>query len=142
MQSSRWGFLISILLGTVSILFFGAIFAMTGLIFIIQPFVQVTYRFSKINLSLSILQMIGGFIHPGKPMASMYFVLFSYSKCYAILYSFYSPRACFIDSVNQAQLLLRDLKIAQCKIYALFSSRHCHKFQMLNFPLEPHSPHR
>jgi hypothetical protein len=37
---------------------------MTGLSFIIQPFVQ----------------MIGGFIHPGKPMANMYFVLFSYSE--------------------------------------------------------------
>ena len=25
-------------------------------------------------------QMIGGFLHPGKPMANMYFVLFSYSE--------------------------------------------------------------
>ncbi|KAF9466638.1 OPT oligopeptide transporter protein-domain-containing protein [Collybia nuda] len=74
-----WGFFISIMLATVSILFFGTLYAMTGLAFIIQPFVQ----------------MIGGFIHPGKPMANMYFVLFSY------------------NSVNQAQLLLRDLKIAQ-----------------------------
>ncbi|KAF9000667.1 OPT oligopeptide transporter protein-domain-containing protein [Cyathus striatus] len=74
-----WGFLISILLATLSILFFGALYAITGLAFIIQPFVQ----------------MIGGFIHPGKPMANMYFVLFSY------------------NSVQQAQLLLRDLKIAQ-----------------------------
>jgi len=74
-----WGFLISLMLATLSILFFGALFAITGLGFIIQPFVQ----------------MIGGFIHPGKPMANMYFVLFSY------------------NSVNQAQLLLRDLKIAQ-----------------------------
>ncbi|KAF9036163.1 OPT oligopeptide transporter [Panaeolus papilionaceus] len=74
-----WGFLISVILGTVSILFFGTLFAITGLGFIIQPFVQ----------------MIGGFIHPGKPMANMYFVLFSY------------------NAVNQAQLLLRDLKIAQ-----------------------------
>ncbi|KAG6865789.1 hypothetical protein C0991_011781 [Blastosporella zonata] len=64
---------------TVSIVFFGSLYAITGLQFIIQPFVQ----------------MIGGFIHPGKPMANMYFVLFSY------------------NSVNQALLLLRDLKIAQ-----------------------------
>jgi len=74
-----WGFLISLVLAAISILFFGALFAMTGLAFIIQPFVQ----------------MIGGFLHPGKPMANMYFVLFSY------------------NSVIQAQLLLRDLKIAQ-----------------------------
>lgn len=74
-----WGFIISCLLAVISILFFGSLFAMTGLSFIIQPFVQ----------------MIGGFIHPGKPMANMYFVLFSY------------------NSVFQAGLLLRDLKIAQ-----------------------------
>ncbi|KAJ3739221.1 OPT oligopeptide transporter protein-domain-containing protein [Lentinula detonsa] len=74
-----WGFVIALLLSAVSIVFFGALYAMTGLQFIIQPFVQ----------------MIGGFLHPGKPMANMYFVLFSY------------------NSVNQAQLLLRDLKIAQ-----------------------------
>ena len=60
----RWGFIISCLLAVISILFFGSLFAMTGLSFIIQPFVQ----------------MIGGFLHPGKPMANMYFVLFSYSK--------------------------------------------------------------
>ena len=59
-----WGFLISLALATISILFFGTLYAITGLQFIIQPFVQ----------------MIGGFIHPGKPMANMYFVLFSYSK--------------------------------------------------------------
>ncbi|KAH9481332.1 Oligopeptide transporter 5 [Psilocybe cubensis] len=74
-----WGFLISIILATLSILFFGTLYAITGLQFIIQPFIQ----------------MIGGFIHPGKPMANMYFVLFGY------------------NSVSQAQLLLRDLKIAQ-----------------------------
>lgn len=38
---------------------FGTLYAITSLKFIIQLFVQ----------------MIGGFIHPGKPMASMYFVL-------------------------------------------------------------------
>ncbi|KAF4613761.1 hypothetical protein D9613_007594 [Agrocybe pediades] len=74
-----WGFLVSIVLATISILFFGTLYAITGLQFIIQPFIQ----------------MIGGFIHPGKPMANMYFVLYGY------------------NSVNQAQLLLRDLKIAQ-----------------------------
>ncbi|KAH9176674.1 OPT oligopeptide transporter protein-domain-containing protein [Lactarius sanguifluus] len=74
-----WGFIVACLLATLSILFFGSLYAMTGLALIIQPFIQ----------------MIGGFLHPGKPMANMYFVLFGY------------------NSVTQAQLLLRDLKIAQ-----------------------------
>ena len=62
-QYPRWGYFIAVILATISILFFGALYAITGLSFIIQPFVQ----------------MIGGFIHPGKPMVNMYFVLFSYS---------------------------------------------------------------
>ncbi|KAG1765012.1 OPT oligopeptide transporter protein-domain-containing protein [Suillus occidentalis] len=74
-----WGFIISLLLATISILFFGALAAITGLSFIIQPFVQ----------------MIGGYLHTGKPVANMYFVLYGY------------------NTVSQAQLLLRDLKIAQ-----------------------------
>jgi len=74
-----WGFAFALALGSVSILFCGTLFAITGFGFTIQPFVQ----------------MIGGFIHPGKPMANMYFVLFSY------------------NAVNQAGLLLQDLKIAQ-----------------------------
>ncbi|TFK54408.1 OPT superfamily oligopeptide transporter [Heliocybe sulcata] len=74
-----WGLIIAILLATISVMFFCALYAITGFAFAIQPFVQ----------------MIGGFLHPGKPMANMYFVLYSY------------------NSVSQAQLLLRDLKIAQ-----------------------------
>ncbi|KAJ7691568.1 OPT oligopeptide transporter protein-domain-containing protein [Mycena rosella] len=58
-----WGLFVSLLLGTISIVFFGSLYAITGLQFVIQPFVQ----------------MIGGFIHPGKPVANMFFVLFSYS---------------------------------------------------------------
>lgn len=58
--------------------------------------------------------MIGGFIHPGKPMANMYFVLFSYSKSgFACCNYSDSAKHVLADSVNQAQLLLRDLKIAQ-----------------------------
>ncbi|KAG1858091.1 OPT oligopeptide transporter protein-domain-containing protein [Suillus subluteus] len=74
-----WGFLISLLLATISILFFCALAAITGLMFIIQPFVQ----------------MIGGYLHKGLPVANMYFVLYG------------------SNSVTQANLLLRDLKIAQ-----------------------------
>lgn len=59
-----WGFLVSLLLGAIFILFLGALYAITGLQLISQPFVQ----------------MIGGFIlQSGRPMANMYFVLFSYS---------------------------------------------------------------
>ncbi|KAH0827797.1 OPT oligopeptide transporter protein-domain-containing protein [Lanmaoa asiatica] len=76
-----WGFVIATLLATVSILFFGALYAITGFGFIIQPFVQ----------------MIGGFLHPGKPMANMYFVLIqlpNVGPCSTLLSSrFISPLA-------------------------------------------------
>ncbi|KZP11804.1 OPT superfamily oligopeptide transporter [Athelia psychrophila] len=74
-----WGFLVACLLAVISLLLTGALYAITGLIVNIQP----------------LIQMVGGFLHPGKPMANMYFVLFGY------------------NSVSQGQLLLRDLKIAQ-----------------------------
>ncbi|KAG1878204.1 OPT oligopeptide transporter protein-domain-containing protein [Suillus subluteus] len=74
-----WGFLISLLLATISILFLGTLAAITGLTFTIQTFGQ----------------MIGGYIQKGSPVANMYFVLYGY------------------NTVFQAQLLLRDLKIAQ-----------------------------
>ncbi|KAG1802883.1 OPT oligopeptide transporter protein-domain-containing protein [Suillus plorans] len=74
-----WGFVISLMLATISILFFGALGAITGFGLIIQPFIQ----------------MIGGYLHSGKPVANMYFVLYGY------------------NTVSQANLLLRDLKIAQ-----------------------------
>lgn len=34
-----WGFIISLLLAIISVLFFGALYAITGLSFIIQPYV-------------------------------------------------------------------------------------------------------
>ncbi|KAF8557285.1 OPT superfamily oligopeptide transporter [Imleria badia] len=74
-----WGFIISVLLAIISILFLGALYAITGVGISIQTFVQ----------------MIAGYLHPGKPMANMYFVLYSY------------------NTVSQAGLLLRDLKISQ-----------------------------
>ncbi|KAI9452352.1 OPT oligopeptide transporter protein-domain-containing protein [Lactarius psammicola] len=64
-----WGFVVACLLAVISTLFFGSLFAMTGLNFIIQPFECL--------------------------WPNMYFVLFSY------------------NSVTQAGLLLKDLKIAQ-----------------------------
>lgn len=61
------------------ILFTGAMFGISGFPMPIQPLVQ----------------MVGGYIHPGEPVANMYFTLFGY------------------NTVSQAQLLLRDLKLAQ-----------------------------
>lgn len=74
-----WGLVIALLLATIFILFVVALYAMTGVPLSIQTFVQ----------------MVAGYLHPGKPMANMYFVLYSY------------------NTMNQAQLLLRDLKVAQ-----------------------------
>jgi OPT family oligopeptide transporter len=74
-----WGFLIACSLASICILFFGAQFAITGFAFVIQP----------------VIQMIGGYLHPGKPIANMFFVLFGY------------------NSVTQGQLMLKDLKFAQ-----------------------------
>jgi len=42
-----------------------------------------------------LVQMVGGYLHPGRPLANMYFTLFGY------------------NTVNQALGLLRDLKLAQ-----------------------------
>ena len=39
----------------------------------------------RLHHCLRDIQMIGGFIHPGKPMANMYFVLYGYSKCHMFL---------------------------------------------------------
>lgn len=74
-----WGFVIAVFLAAVCILFFGALYAITGLGISIQTLVQ----------------MIAGYLHNGKPMANMFFVLYSY------------------NTLSQALLLLRDLKIAQ-----------------------------
>ena len=81
-----WGFIVALLLSTVCILFFGAQYGITGYNYNVQP----------------VIQMIGGYLHPGQPMANMYFCLFGY------------------NSVVQGQLLLRDLKFAQ---YAHLSPR-------------------
>ncbi|KAH8674513.1 oligopeptide transporter [Tricladium varicosporioides] len=55
-----WGFLIACLVSFSSTLFFGA---MAGLIGFAIPIT-------------SVVQLIGGYLHPGKPVANMYFVLF------------------------------------------------------------------
>jgi hypothetical protein len=88
-------FLATLVISPTFVLFFGAQFAITGFNFIIQP----------------VVQMIAGYLHPGRPMANMYFVLFGY------------------NSVFQGQLLLRDLKFAQ---YAHLAPRATFTMQMVH----------
>jgi OPT family oligopeptide transporter len=89
-----WGLFIAMGLSSVCILFFGAQYAITGFHFSVQP----------------VIQMLGGYLHPGRPVANMYFVLFGY------------------NSVSQGQLLLKDLKFAQ---YAHLSPRCTFTMQMV-----------
>jgi OPT family oligopeptide transporter len=55
-----WGFMIAITLSFLGTLFFGAMEGMIGF---------------NVPIS-SVIQLIGGYLHPGKPVANMYFVLF------------------------------------------------------------------
>lgn len=55
-----WGFVIALTLSSLGTLFFGALAGLLGF------GVPIT----------SVIQLMGGYIHPGKPVANMYFVLF------------------------------------------------------------------
>ena len=73
--------MIAILLATISTIFFGALYAITGILLNVQPFIQVNLLILEGHvITKKNIKMIGGFIHPGKPMANMYFVLYGYSK--------------------------------------------------------------
>jgi hypothetical protein len=74
-----WGFILSNVFAAIFILFFGAQMGLTGFQFNQQP----------------IIQMLAGYIHPGKPLANMYFTVFGF------------------NGIQQAQWLCRDLKVAQ-----------------------------
>ncbi|KAJ7473925.1 OPT oligopeptide transporter protein-domain-containing protein [Mycena galericulata] len=74
-----WGFFISLILAAISIVFY----------------VQWDLYTPSPGINLASSLMIGGFLHPGEPVANMFFVLFGF------------------NSVIQAQRLLKDLKIAQ-----------------------------
>ncbi|GAM88615.1 hypothetical protein ANO11243_066490 [Dothideomycetidae sp. 11243] len=89
-----WGYIISNIFATIFILFFGVQYGVTGFQFNQQP----------------IIQMIAGYIHPGKPLANMYFTTFGF------------------NGVQQGQLLARDLKLAQ---YAHLSFKATFTFQVL-----------
>jgi len=89
-----WGYIVSNIFAAIFILFFGAQYGITGFQFNQQP----------------IIQMIAGYLHPGKPLANMYFTVFGF------------------NGVQQGQLLLRDLKLAQ---FAHLSFKATFTFQML-----------
>jgi len=74
-----WGFIVANIFAAIFILFFGAQMGLTGFQFNQQP----------------IIQMLAGYIHPGKPLANMYFTVFGF------------------NGIQQAQWLCRDLKVAQ-----------------------------
>lgn len=89
-----WGFFLACLFLVVFLLFFGAQYALTGFGFNLQP----------------IAQMLAGYMFPGRPLANMYFTLFTY------------------NAQSQGTLLLRDLKLAQ---YVHLSPIATFTFQMI-----------
>jgi len=74
-----WGFLIATLLSFGATLFFGSLNGLIGF------FTPIT----------SVIQLIGGYLHPGQPVANMYFVLFG------------------ANSQSQALALIGNLKLGQ-----------------------------
>lgn len=74
-----WGLIVACVVGYCHLLIFGSMQGITGVSFTIQ----------------SIIQMIGGYMRPGFPMANMYFSLYSY------------------NTLLQGTLLAKDLKLAQ-----------------------------
>lgn len=74
-----WQFIVAALLGWLLIIVLGAMQAITGVNFTIQ----------------SMVQMIGGYIRPGNPVANMYFSLYGY------------------NALLQGKLMAQDLKLAQ-----------------------------
>lgn len=76
---SWWAFIVSNLFAALFILFFGAQMGLTGFQFNQQP----------------VIQMLAGYLLPGKPLANMYFTVFGF------------------NGIQQGQWLLRDLKLAQ-----------------------------
>ena len=78
-QLPWWGFFVAVAIGYVLIVTLGILQAVTGVAFTIQ----------------SVVQMLGGYIQNGSPVANMYFSLYGY------------------NSLIQGVLLSQDLKLAQ-----------------------------
>lgn len=93
-----WGFIITTLITTVFMLFFGAQMGLTGFQFNTQP----------------IVQMLGGYILPGRPLANFYFTCYTYSKRSSSTRQYLSSTDIVdLDSLQQGQLLVKDMKLAQ-----------------------------
>lgn len=110
-----WGFLISVFLGTIFITFFGALFAITGLSFSIQPFVQMIAGFSECLARDDYVTLTSCSLSPSWPADGQHvfrFVLLQYVSIRLALDSRLNYSS-LSDSVGQALLLLQDLKIAQ-----------------------------
>ena len=107
-----WGFLLSTVMMTIFLLFFGAQFGITGFQYNTQP----------------ICQTLAGYLFPGRPLASkssllspvMFFTDFTTSDMYFTCFTF--------NSMQQAELLARDLKLAQ---YVHLSPRHTFTIQVI-----------
>lgn len=75
----EWAYFVAILIAAISLTFFAALTAMFGFNLNVQP----------------LIQMIGAFMLPGRPVANMYFATFGYNSLYT------------------SKLMLRDLKLGQ-----------------------------
>jgi hypothetical protein len=74
-----WAFIIAIFISAFLLPFFAALHAMFGFVINVQP----------------LIQMIGGYLLPGRPVANLYFATFGYQSLY------------------QAKFMLRELKLGQ-----------------------------
>jgi hypothetical protein len=105
-----WGFVLSTILTTIFLLFFGAQYGITGFQFNIQP----------------ICQMLAGYLFPGKPLASKLLATFIFFTNLSIPGLFFT---CFtFNAMQMGQLLARDLKLAQ---YVHLSPRNTFTIQVL-----------
>jgi hypothetical protein len=74
-----WAFIVAVLLSAILLPFFAALHAMFGFVISVQPLVQ----------------LIGGYLLPGRPIANLYFTTFGWQSLY------------------QAKFMLRELKLGQ-----------------------------
>jgi uncharacterized oligopeptide transporter (OPT) family protein len=74
-----WAFFVAIFISAISLTFFAALTAMFGINLDVQP----------------LIQMIGAYMLPGRPLANMYFATFGYNSLY------------------QSKNMLKDLKLGQ-----------------------------